>query len=494
MRFRIKRIQISSGGPLVAVVSLSDAAENNLHRGDRLELKKGSKKAIAIVDTTKDDSLVPPGSLGLNLELCQRLGNSGLLDAAFIEKSHSLACIRKKLDGKELSEKEFIPIIRDIARNALSEIETTYFVSACYVHGLSNEETASLTKAMISTGDILKLNKKFVLDKHCIGGVAGNRTTMLVVPIVAAAGYTVPKTSSRSITSPAGTADTMEVLCNVAIPLEKVKKVVAKTGACIVWGGALSLAPADDIIIRVEHPLGIDAYGQLVASVLGKKKSVSSTHVLIDIPYGPGAKVKTKPRAEKLGGIFQYVGKKIGLEIHLMYSKGSKPVGKGIGPALEARDVLYVLKNDPRQPLDLRKKSLQMAGRMIEMAGKRNGLAIARKILDSGLAYDKMVEIIKAQGKKHIEPGTIPLGKLSYKVKAYRSGRVKTIKNDIAVSIARAAGAPKDAEAGIYLDRLEEENVQKGQLLFTVYSNSEQKLRHAKAICRKLLKEFYVIQ
>ncbi|HDP73769.1 MAG TPA: thymidine phosphorylase [Candidatus Woesearchaeota archaeon] len=494
MRFRLKRIQISSGGPMIAVMNISDAAENNLHRGDRIELIKGAKKAIAIVDTTKDALLVPEGWLGLNHELSSKLGQSGTADAGLIDKSHSLAYIKKKLDGKELSEKEFLSIISDIARNALSEIEITYFVSACYTHGLSNEETAFLTKAMINTGDLLKISKKFVLDKHCIGGVAGNRTTMLAVPIVAAAGYTVPKTSSRSITSPAGTADTMEVLCKVDLPLGKVKKVIAKTGACIVWGGALSLAPADDIIIRVEHPLGIDAYGQLVASVLGKKKSVSSTHVLIDIPYGQGAKVKTKARAEKLGSIFRYVGEKIGLKIFLMYSKGSKPVGKGIGPALEARDVLYVLRNDPRQPLDLRKKSLEMAGKMIEMTGKKNGFAIARKILDSGLAYEKMVEIINAQGKRHIEPGTIPLGRLSYEVKAHRSGAIQAIRNDIAVSIARAAGAPKDAEAGIYLKRLEGERILKGQALFTVYSNSEARLAHAKSICKKLSKEFYIIK
>ena len=222
------------------------------------------------------------------------------------------------------------------------------------MHELDINESVSLTKAMINTGEILKLNKYPVMDMHCIGGVAGNRTTMIIVPIVASAGLTIPKTSSRSITSPAGTADTMEVLSNVSFSIKEIKKVIRKTNACLVWGGSVNLAPADDKIIRIEHPVSLDPEGQLLASILAKKRSASATHLLIDIPIGKGSKIENRKKALHLKRLFESISKKLGIKIKVIITDGSQPVGNGIGPGLEARDVLWVLKNDSKQPLDLK--------------------------------------------------------------------------------------------------------------------------------------------
>ena len=344
------------------------------------------------------------------------------------------------------------------------------------------DETVALTKAMINTGDVLKLKQRNVVDKHCIGGVVGNRTTMIVVPIVAAVGITIPKTSSRSITSPAGTADTMEVLTNVSHSLKDIKKIIKKTNGCLVWGGALNLAPADDTIIRVEHPLNLDARSQLLASILAKKASVSAKHVLVDIPVGKGAKIHSKNRALTLIKQFESIGKNLGMHIHVILTDGSEPVGNGLGPVLEARDVLYVLKGDKRMPLDLKKKSIKLAGLMLEMgkkAKKGEGEKLAKEILESGKAYSKFIGIIKAQGGKEISPDKLKLAKYKRNIKAEKRGKIMHIDNSAIAKVARIAGAPVDKEAGIYLHVRKNMKVKKGELLFTIYSNSKAKLRFA---------------
>ena len=243
-----------------------------------------------------------------------------------------------------------------------------------------------LTKAMASHGDILKLDKYPVIDKHSIGGIPGNRTTMVLVPIIAAAGLTIPKTSSRSITSPAGTSDAMEVLAKVAFPIKKMKQIIEKTNGCIVWGGSLNLAPADDKIINVERTLEIYAESQLLASIMAKKYSVSSTHILIDIPIGEGTKVRTKAEALKLKKNFKEIGKKLRKHVKVIITDGSQPIGNGIGPALEARDVLWLLKRDKRRPIDLEKKCVMMICEIFRMVGIKDCKSKAMEILNSGLA------------------------------------------------------------------------------------------------------------
>ncbi|MDK2849598.1 MAG: phosphorylase [Candidatus Woesearchaeota archaeon] len=495
MKLKPKYIQISSGGPLVAILNLKDCEENDIHRGDRIQISSRSKSTVAIVDTTLDNDFIAQGEIGFTYELSKKISTKATVSVQPIGKPYSLNYIKKKLDGYELNDKEIFQIIKDIVDNKLSEVEIAYFAAAGYVRKFTFKETVALTEAMVNTGSILKLDSKIVLDKHCIGGVAGNRTTMLVVPILASLGFTIPKTSSRSITSPAGTADTMEVLANVALDLKDVKRVVKKTNGCIAWGGALSLAPADDAIIRVEHPLAIDAVGQMIASVLAKKKSVSSTHVLIDIPYGRGSKVDNLKKAKKLGDLFIAVGKKIGLKIKVVFTNGKEPIGNGIGPALEARDVLYVLTNHEKQPLDLREKALMLAGELIELATKRkNGYSLAKKALDSGLAYKKMVEIIKAQGKKVTKPEEIGLSQHYFDVKSDKSGVIKYLNNRLISDIALIAGAPKDKLAGVYLYKHTKHQIKKGETLFRVYAENKDKLNFAKEFYRRNKNKFFELK
>lgn len=482
MKLKVKDLDIATGGILIVVVNGEDARRLDLYHEDRVIVKKGKKYTTAIVDIAESKKAVPPGYIGIFEEVLDKLGaKQG--DTVFLdlgEKPDAIKYIRKKLDNKRLSKDEMDEIVKDIVNDELSSVELTYFISACYTQGMSLDETVSLAKSIVKHGGSLKLKKKPILDKHCSGGVPGNRTTMVVVPIVAAAGLVMPKTSSRSITSPSGTADTMEVLCPVSFSVSKMEKIVRKTNACIAWGGAVNLAAADDKMIKLRHPLSLDPEGMLLASILAKKAAVSATHVLVDIPVGKDTKIKTLKKANHLKREFVKIGQKLGMKIHVMISDGTEPIGHGIGPALEARDVLWLLKRDDKRPLDLERKAVYMATRLLHTAGVKNAKKKVIDMLNSGKAYEKMKEIIKAQGgKPDIEPEKIKIGKYCYTFKAKKSGRIVDIDNFTINKIARIAGAPKDKGAGIFLCKHEGMKVKRGEPIFTIHAENKKRLGFA---------------
>ena len=371
MKFKVKDMDIATGGIHIALLHAQDAKSLDLAMGDRVVVRDHTRELTCVLDITNNEKVVQQGQIGLFEEVLDRLKvhNKSNVTILFTGKPHSVTFIRNKLLGKKLGYAEFLQICDDITHDRLTDIEKTYFVSACYTNGMTNDEIVNLTKAMVDTGVRLKF-PGVTLDKHCIGGVPGNRTTMVVIPIVAAAGFVIPKTSSRAITSPAGTADTMECLARVELSEAEIKQVVKKTGACIVHGGSINLAPADDKIIEVEHPLSVDAEGQMLASVMAKKYSVSASHVLIDIPMGKTSKAKNPKEARHLKTMFEMVGRRLGMNVKVVVTDGSAPIGRGVGPLLEAQDVMAVLANAPNAPQDLKAKAISMAGILLELTGK----------------------------------------------------------------------------------------------------------------------------
>jgi thymidine phosphorylase len=349
-------------------------------------------------------------------------------------------------------------------------MEMAAFLVATGQNSLDRDELLFLTRAMLASGDRMNWHEALVADKHCIGGIPGNRTSMLVVPIVAAHGMLIPKTSSRAITSPAGTADTMEVLAEVNLTPDQLNDIVRRERGCLAWGGTARLAPVDDRLISVERPLGIDSQGQMVASILSKKLAAGSTHLLIDIPVGPTAKVRQMRQALALRKLFEFVGDRLNLHLEVMITDGRQPVGRGIGPILEARDVMQVLQNEPDAPADLRQKSLQLAGRIIEFdpdVRGGQGYAIARDILESGRALAKMKALISTQGAKAID---LHAGKLCYEMRAESDGMVNHIDNFQMAKIARMAGAPMLKRAGVDLLKKLGETVSKGEVLYRIHA------------------------
>jgi len=298
------------------------------------------------------------------------------------------------------------------------------------------------------------------------------------VPIVAAAGLVIPKTSSRAITSPAGTADTMETLAPVTLSIAQMRRVVEKEFGCIVWGGTARLSPADDVLIRVERPLDFDSDGQMVASILSKKLAAGATHVLIDIPIGPTAKVRTAAAADRLANRLTTVASALDLKLAVEISNGSEPVGRGIGPALEARDVLAVLRGEANAPADLRARALTLAGRILEFSptvAVGTGHRLAEEILSSGRAWQRFQAICEAQGGMR----ELPRARVTSVVIAQTSGVCVAIDNRRIARAAKLAGAPRAPAAGIDLHVRLGDQISKSQPLFTLHADAHGELDYA---------------
>ncbi len=456
----------------------------------KVEVRTNGHAILATLNVVDDEAIVACGELGLSKSAFEQMGveNGHSATVAQAEPPASIGALHRKLDGERMTAQELQDIVQDIAAHRYSKIELTAFVVACNRDELDREEVYFLTEAMINVGRRLDWHESRIVDKHCIGGIPGNRTSMLVVPIVAAHGMLCPKTSSRAITSPAGTADTMEVLANVELPMEQLQDIVREHRGCLAWGGTANLSPADDVLISVERPLSLDSPGQMVASILSKKISAGSTHLVLDIPIGPTAKVRSMPEAQRLRRLFEYVARRLNLTLDVVITDGRQPIGYGIGPVLEARDVMRVLEGDPRAPNDLRQKSLRLAGRLIECdpdVRGGDGYAIARDILDSGRALAKMNDIIQAQGSKGFDHNQAVLGNLSFEVRAPAAGVITHIDNLQMSRIAGLAGAPKVQCAGVDLVCKLGDPVQADTLLYRVYANYAADLEFARQACHR---------
>lgn len=441
---------------------------------NKIEIHKAGNgpPVIAVLNVVNDPAITSLDELGLSEQTFQQIG---LPEGSAVQVRHaaaprSLAAVRRKIGGERLEQADYRDIARDIVENRYSRIELSAFLVSCAETGMERDEVLYLTRAMVDSGERLDWGEPLVADKHSIGGIPGNRTTPLVVSIVAAHGMLIPKTSSRAITSPAGTADTMEVLARVDLEPAVLQEIVRRERGCLAWGGTARLAPMDDILISVERPLSLDSPGQLIASILSKKVAAGATHLLIDIPLGPTAKVRSRAGALRLRKLFEYVGDAMGIYLEVVITDGSQPVGRGIGPVLEARDLMQVLRRDPQAPMDLREKALQLAGRILEFdpdVRGGQGYSIARDILDSGRALAKLEAIIQAQGANPESPGP---GSLQHPVVAGGDGAVAAIDNLQLARIARLAGAPMDKGAGIDLHKKVGETVRRGEPLYTIHA------------------------
>ena len=488
MKLKIKNFNWHAGKP---VVFLNDktAKKMNVFVDDRVAITNKTK-VYAIVDVFP--KLVKQNEIGISHELARilKLRTGTIVEVSVSEMSDASFLIKKKISGKTLSQEELNLVISEIVHNNLTEAEIAFFTAAEKLNGMTFEETISLTKAMVKTGAKLKFRGKYIADKHCIGGVAGNRTTPITVAICAAVGLTLPKTSSRAITSASGTADVIETISNVELPLKKIVKVVKETKACLAWGGSLGLAPSDDKIIQVERLLNLDIEPQLLASVMAKKISAGAKHILIDIPYGRGSKVENFIKAKSLGRKFQRIAKKFNLKMEVTYTDGTQPVGNGFGPVLEMIDIVRVFENDG--PQDLKEKSIYLAAELIKLCGIKNANAKATKALESGAAYKKFKEIINAQnGKKNFDARikNLKLAKFKKIIPSKKSGKITRISNKGINSLCRILGTPETIGAGVYLHK-HLEKIKKGDPLLTLYTESQIKMKDA----LRFLEEFKPIE
>jgi len=475
MIFKARILDLETGTSVV-LMNETDGDTMNIHPGDRVILRISAKSTVAIVNIT---GIIEHGTIGLtkdvNDELRARTGEA--VEVVHAPQPKSITAIKDKLNGRRLDYDDIYEIVKDAVNKKLDKNELTAFVVALNAFGLDIEEAEYMSVAMVKTGEQLGLKKKRIFDKHSIGGVPGDKTTLLVVPIIAAAGLTIPKTSSRAITSATGTADRAEALMPVDLSAEEMRKVVEKTNGCIVWGGAVHMAPADDIFIKIEYPFSIDPL--LLPSILSKKKAAGSTDLVLDIPTGQNAKIKNKEEAWALTKDFVTLGERMGINIRGAVTYGEQPIGYAIGAAAEAREALQTLHYRNTVP-DLIDKATSIAGILLEMGGKENGKKLAKNIIDKGLAEQKLRQIISEQGgDPKVKAEDMQIGRYSADIESEFDGRVLSIDNTVLAYSTRLAGAPKMKSAAIIMHKKLGDSVKKGDKLLTIYSDSTSGLKDA---------------
>lgn len=471
---KVKRLDLKTGGPDVVVLDDSTAWKLGVRPKDRIKLLWKDEEITAIVNIAER---FPRNAIGLFRDIWERydIKDWEEVDVEVLEKPLAADYIRKKLDGKKLKRKEIEEIVRAINEDELSDIDVSAFVVSQYIRGMNLDEITYLVEAMVDVGQKLELSHYPILDKHSLGGVPGNKVTMIIVPMITSLGYVMPKTSSRAITSASGTADAMEVLANVSFSLEEIKEIVNSVGGCIVWGGSLNLAPVDDKLINVEKVLNIDPVSQMIASIMAKKLSVGATHLVLDFPIGPEAKVRNRLEATRLKRMFLGIAKRLKMEASVVYTSGYQPVGNGVGPLLSAKDALMVLEGNG--PEDLRDKALKLAENLLKLL---NAKADLREILRKGKALRKMKEIIEAQGgDPRITSEDLQPYEHEFTYTSPKNGKVVYVSNHALNELARVAGAPFDEGAGIYLHKKVGEKVKREEPLFTVYARNNAKLKRA---------------
>lgn len=482
--FKSKKLDISAGNPLVVVMHSKDVHEYGLHQGDKVRLCWDNVCLYVSVDIS--DSVVEQGQIGMFNEVWANydIPANDTVAIKIPDPPESHDAIRKKIQGHKLTYPEIRQIMDDVANRRLSTIMMTYFAASSFNPGFDEDEVYYLTKAMAENGDILDFTDgdphKKVVDKHSIGGIPSKGVTPVLVPIVALFDLLVPNTSSRAITTPCGTSDMLEVVMPVTLPTDKILDVVKQQGACLVWGGGMDLAPADDILINIERPLNVESADKYLVSIVAKKVAMNVTHLLIDIPYGEGAKIHSLDMAENVREAFESLCERFGINVDVYMRESLSPDGYGVGPLLEMRDVLRIFERHPKRPVELEGHAIAMAGRLLELsgvAGKGEGEKMARAKLESGEATEKFWDIAFEQGaKKRVKSEDLKLAEFKYEIKAPKSGVINRIGNRETVEIARALGAPFIKGAGIYFHKLVGDSVKSGEKLLTLYATSPERL------------------
>ena len=478
MKFEVRSYDVHIAEPMV-LLDVDDCLKLGVKENDRVTIT-GKKSAIAIVNVSSN--LFDNGIALIPTAIIDKIGTNkdGTVDITYTHQPDSVRFIRNKMDGERLEKEQIEAIVKDILDNRLSKIEISAWLTALYINGMDIDEIADFTMAMANTGDILKFSRKPVFDFHSLGGVPGNKITPIVISIVAAGGLMIPKTSSRAISSACGTSDFVETFCDVELDSSKVMSIAENTGGVFAWGGSMNLAPVDDMVIKIEHPLGINPRAQMLASIMSKKVAMGSTHLLVDIPTGSGTKVPTLETAKGYARDLMDLGERIGMHVECAITYADQPIGMAVGPNLEARECISILEGE-KHPSSVIEKAVECAGIIFEMAGISNGVERAKTLLESGEAHKKFMEIVVAQGgREDLKSSDLQPGQYSYDVLATNPGYVHSIRNKEIVNIAKTAGAPSDKGAGLLIFKKRGQRVEQGDVLMTIFAESEAKLKRAR--------------
>jgi len=386
--------------------------------------------------------------------------------------------IRKKMKWEPITYEETYSIIKDISENKLDETMMTYYVASSYFYPTSDEETYQTAKAMAECGSMFKYPKwEIIADKHCIGWVPGNETTMALIPLIASLWIKIPKNFSKSITSPAATWECVNVLMNINFDKEGIEELVKKVNCCLVRGWGLDLAPADDKLIKVQYPLSMQSKAKVVSSIMAKKYAMWVTHSLIDIPVWPTAKVTSMEEAKDWKQRFEIVGKKLWMKMSVQITQANEVIWNWVWAVLQVREVLRILQQHPDRPKDLEDKIIFLGGKLIEniwLVTGKSAMNLARHQLETGAAWNKMKEIIAAQwGNPDIDSESLELWKFTYDVVAEKAWKITWMDLHDVNAVCRRLGCPIIDQAWMYIYKKTWSSVKKGDVIATLYAQDE---------------------
>ncbi|WP_457556783.1 AMP phosphorylase [Candidatus Harpocratesius sp.] len=489
MRFETKFFGLSTGGVKIVVMHPDDAFNLGVKQGDRVRVFPISEVGrikepgiIAIVDFATNEELLSKGCVGLYDEIGEKIKTDHPHSGVEIIKANrpkSFSAIKRKIEGKTLSTQDIVEIVKDCAEEKLLNVELAAFIIGVHINGLIDDEIVDLVYNLANSGDILDFGEN-CYDKHSTGGVPGNKISLIIVPIISASGLFIPKTSTRAITSPSGTADSMEVLTNVAYSKEEMLQILEKEHAGIFWAGSMNSSPATDVLLNIQKILSIDPLDLMISSILSKKMAMGVKKLVLDIPVGHETKFPTIGKGKKFAIRFKEIARRIGIETTCVLTSAEQPIGHAVGPALEAREALRLLHNPQLGPSSLLNKSTDLAGILLEMAGKApegHGKELAMEILLSGKALQKMRAIIQAQGgNPNIRPEDISVGSYLTEIQSQIDGIVASIDNHSINQIAKLAGCPGNKKAGIELEKKIGTKIKCGDIVFRIYAESQAEL------------------
>ena len=475
---KLKILDIHANYPIV-ILHPEVAKKIHAINLDRLSLKLNNVITTGVLDTS--ESYVDEETVGLykDTAINYNLKEGDTIEVSLLPLPKAVSYIQAKIKNKTLTKEEIYEIVDNIVDNKLSDVELSAFVTAVQINGLNIEETEHLCTALVEAGDSIDFKEKMILDKHSIGGING-RVSMILTPIIASLGFKIPKTASRSITSAAGTADSMEVLAPVTFTIDEIKELISKVNGVVAWEGKFDLCPVDNKLIDIEHALGINPEGIMIASILSKKKSIGSTHLVIDIPIGNEVKIKNKEDGVRLAKKFIEISKFLKINTKVLLTDGENPTGNNFGPALEAKEVLEILEN--KYFNNLAEKACLLSGELLELAGyskKGEGFLVAKEAITSGKALEKFKEIIKAQGGEIFSSSQINFAKFKKEIVSDSEGMIKDFDVKILTAAANYTGAPKDISAGLILHKVIGDKIKPGDIILELYSESQTKLNDA---------------
>lgn len=491
-----KHVDLTEGDTLTIWINEAQAAVFGINASDKIAMQYNGQEYV--LDANLTHRYVDRDEVGIPRDVSEKynIPAGAKVTLSFTQTSSAaLDALKRALKWATFTQEDIRLIMEDISSNRFADTLVTYFSALGFFRESSDKEMYRMAKAMAEAGEMLHRDG-IVADKHCMGGVPGNETTMIMIPLLASLGIKMPKTFSKAITTPAATGECVSVLMDISFTKPEIEALVKKNNSCLIRGGGLHLAPADEKLIKVAYPLSMQSYPRTIVSIMAKKYAMGINHSLIDIPVWPTAKVPDMKTAKRLKKKYEYVGKKLWMKVHVEITDALQPIGAGIGAKLQVREVLRVLQQHGKRPQDLEDKALFLASKIIELVGMAKGkeaLKLAYGQLVSWEAWKKMQKIIEAQhGNPDVHSETLELAEHSKDILADKSGKVSEIDMKVLNLLARTLGAPLDLEAGVYLHYKLGEQVKKGERLFTIYADEESKIDLASEFLKE--KNIYIIK